>query len=96
MDWVTVVGFLLTGGVSKALVDQLIRGWRQRQLAIGGQETLAESLKRSRLWWMEHAYRARRLIIESGGEPPQINEGDDPYLVWESRQQQQQQQQQQQ
>lgn len=84
MEWVTIVGFILTGGVGKAIVDQLIRGWRQKARAEGHHESLVDALRRSRLWWMERTYQARRLLIESGGKLPQFEQTEDPYLVWEA------------
>lgn len=85
MEWVTVLGFILTGGIGKAVADQMIKGWRQRSRARGNHESLVDALRRSRLWWMERTYQARRLVIETGGEVPPISEDEDPYLVWESR-----------
>lgn len=82
MDWVTVAGFLLTGGIGKALVDQFIGGIRHRRRARGRQESRLDALTRSRLWWIEHAYVARRLVVEHGGQLPPMDEENDPYTLW--------------
>ena len=84
MDWVAMAGFIFTGGIGTAIVNELLRGWRQRNRAKGSQDSLLDALRRSRLWWMEHAYRARRVSINAGVELPPFVETDDPYLQWEA------------
>lgn len=85
MEWVTVAGFVLTGGIGKAIMDQIVRGWRQREQARGNQDSKVDALKRSRLWWMERTYAERRRQLAGGLDLLPIDEAADPYLAWENK-----------
>ena len=85
MDMWTIVGLLITGGIGKAIVDQIFRGWNQRRIARGNNESKTDALYRSRLWLLERLYSTRRLVIEAGKTPPPFDETEDPYMVWEKR-----------
>ena len=79
-----MLGFVLTGGVGTAIINQAAKGWQQRARAKGRLGSRLDALTRSRLWLLEAVFLARREIIELGGTPPAFVETEDPYLVWEA------------
>lgn len=85
MDWALIIGFILTGGIGTAVVNQAFKGWQQRSRAKGRLNSRLDALTRSRLWLLEVVYLTRRKLIESGGTPPPFIETEDPYLVWEEK-----------
>ena len=85
MDWAMIIGYVLTGGVGTAILNQVIAGWRQRSRAQGRLDSKMDALTRSRLWLLERLFQHRRVIIDAGAPLPPFEETGDPYLVWEAK-----------
>lgn len=85
MDWAMILGYVLTGGVGTAILNQAVSGWRQRSRAQGRLDSKLDALTRSRLWLLERLFQHRRVIIDAGAPLPPFDETGDPYLVWEAK-----------
>ena len=80
-----IIGYVLTGGVGTAILNQVVSGWRQRSRAQGRLDSKLDALTRSRLWLLERLFQHRRVIIDAGAPLPPFEETGDPYLVWEAK-----------
>ena len=85
MEWMQLLGLILAGGLSSEALRQLGGGLRQLRRARGSTRKQTDALRWSRLWWMERAHTARRQLIEAGCDPKPLQEENDPYLKWETR-----------
>lgn len=80
MDWPTIAGLLISGGIVRTLIDVAVQGWRDQAAARGRRRDHEDDLMRSRLVWMTDNARVRSVAYRAGATADQVGPlPDDPY-----------------
>ena len=82
-----ILSLVLTGGLGMKVTDALIAGVRDRARAKGRRESVVDVLHRSRFMWRDHAWHARNVAREHGGEDDLDPIPDDPYTIYNEKDQ---------
>lgn len=79
MDILQTILTILSGAVGVKVLDVVQAGWRDRKRAKRKGEGIVDALQRARLLLREHAFHARGVAINHGGEDDLDPFPEDPY-----------------